>query len=109
MTQQEQDAEDSRQEADRILRPYVEGTLKRDDGVAHLRALYDDLNVGDRDKAKAYICKMFLRILARSTESPEGAVMRITTELCESEPFRDMLCGVVMNIIKENINMEAVV
>jgi hypothetical protein len=59
------------------------------------------LTVGDREKAKGYVVKMFLRILAVGVpELPEDAVMTVTAAACKPE-FQEMLCDIVVDIIKE--------
>ena len=88
-------AESVRPLADRILRPHVSGTDK-----SHLRALHDDLNrQRNRERAKGFILKMFMRILAYQPDSSSEAVMRVVREIYASEPFRDMLCDVTKGII----------
>ena len=99
---EQQRADSVRDEARRILLPHLENTVKNvADGDLHLRALRDDLKHGNRKKAENYLVQMFLKILARQPDTSGDAVMTVTSELCTSQPFRTMICEVVVNIIDE--------
>jgi hypothetical protein len=90
-----------RPQTKRILYPHVTsqgpGNIGRD---THLRALYIDLKGRDTDRAKNYILKRFLSILATQPDNCADAVMTITIAAC-SEIFRDMVCDVTAEIIEE--------